>query len=388
MAYTFNPDDNLNIDEVPDYLKMADQYAEDTFAKDYETALEMHQLNRQEEKYTFKSNEIPLLQSEGANMSDISQSTFDTYQIDVPTDAGIADAGIAKPAWDAKGGGMGKVQGVAAGAQLVAGGIGMLDKTEEVDAPNYISNMLGSAGQGASMGAAFGPWVAGIGGVIGATAGLIKTKSQDKATNAKISQREEQERRFAQARSTTQVNPMFAEDGMKIPITNNNERSRISPIAKLNYSKVGTEAGQLSGSLGFRSSHSRDIGQNANLYSSAYGNLNMGSQGTGVTAGMGAGINWEFMDNWNLNPYMNLNANFTGGQLNSGVRGGARLSYKFDDGGKIPSYLSQIFDLGGKTSVNPEPEPVPEQEQEQETIYNPQKDIAEMIGIQKKLNLW
>lgn len=195
------------IDEVPDIAPAG----EDNFADIGRPNLNTAEIAAQAEG----PMDIPILQPEGPSIDDVAEQTFKTTNIEMPQSLPTKPL-LDKPEWDAKGGGMGKVQAAGAVAQLAAGGIGMLDKTEEVDAPNYIAGILGSAGQGASMGAMFGPWGAAIGGVLGAGAGLVKTISQDKATNARISQREEQERRFLQARSTTQTNPLYAEKGLKV----------------------------------------------------------------------------------------------------------------------------------------------------------------------------
>ncbi len=323
------------IDEVPDIAPAG----EDNFADIGRPNLNTAEIAAQTEG----PMDIPILQPEGPSIDDVAEQTFKTTNIEMPQSLPTKPL-LDKPAWDAKGGGMGKVQTAGAVAQLAAGGIGMLDKTEEVDAPNYIAGILGSAGQGASMGAMFGPWGAAIGGVLGAGAGLVKTISQDKATNARISQREEQEKRFLQARSTTQTNPLYAEEGIKVP-TNQNSNFNIRPSARINYSKTGREQGQLSGSLGFRASDSKNIAENLDFYTSTYGNVNLGSQGTGVNAGLGAGLNVGIGDSWNFNPFMNVDASFMGGQMNTGIRGGARLSYMFKEGGKTPNYISQLDQL-------------------------------------------
>ena len=323
------------IDEVPDIAPAG----EDNFADIGRPNLNTAEIAAQTEG----PMDIPILQPEGPSIDDVAEQTFKTTNIEMPQSLPTKPL-LDKPAWDAKGGGMGKVQAAGAVAQLAAGGIGMLDKTEEVDAPNYIAGILGSAGQGASMGAMFGPWGAAIGGVLGAGAGLVKTISQDKATNARISQREEQEKRFLQARSTTQTNPLYAEEGIKVP-TNQNSNFNIRPSARINYSKTGREQGQLSGSLGFRASDSKNIAENLDFYTSTYGNVNLGSQGIGVNAGLGAGLNVGIGDSWNFNPFMNVDASFMGGQMNTGIRGGARLSYMFKEGGKTPNYISQLDQL-------------------------------------------
>ncbi len=86
-------------------------------------------------------------------------------------------------------------------------------------------------------------------------------------------------------------------------------------------------------------------GRTDRIDTSTYGNVNLGSQGTGVNAGLGAGLNVGIGDSWNFNPFMNLDASFMGGQMNTGIRGGARLSYMFKEGGKTPNYISQLDQL-------------------------------------------
>jgi len=83
-----------------------------------------------------------------------------------------------KPAWDATGGGAGKVKAGAAIGQMVAAGIHAADGTEKIDAPDYAANILGGAATGAAMGTTFGPVGTVVGAVGGAGVGTEKTIGQ------------------------------------------------------------------------------------------------------------------------------------------------------------------------------------------------------------------
>ena len=232
-----------------------------------------------------------------------------------------------------------------AAAQVVAGGIGMLDKTEEVDAPNYISDMLGMAGQGASMGAQFGPWGAGIGAVVGAGAGLIKATTDDKATNARIQERETQERKFAQAASTTQTNPMFAEDGLKVP-EDNKSAYKESMNTFLNSFKTGKPNVGFSGRDGLHADASMgvsNIAQFGNLGVDFSGRANVGAGFQGITnvgAGVNVGADYRINDRASLNVSGRANASYGNNQFNSGYGLDASANYNINDQWTLNPYMS------------------------------------------------
>lgn len=86
--------------------------------------------------------------------------------------AGITKSGTAAASTM---GGIGNIVGAASG---------LLKTEDEGSFGNYAGNILGDAGQFASMGAALGPWGAAGGAVVGAGIGLAKSISADKAQNA------------------------------------------------------------------------------------------------------------------------------------------------------------------------------------------------------------
>jgi len=125
---------------------------------------------------------LPGDQDHWKSPSDMGSTAIDTM-IDIGGNKSkIGPVGGKAGGWNAKQ--VGQAQTVAAGAQVVAAGIGALDGTDEFDAPDYAANILGSAASGAAMGATFGPWGAAVGGVVGAGVGTIKSISADKKQRA------------------------------------------------------------------------------------------------------------------------------------------------------------------------------------------------------------
>tara|TARA_R110002020_G_scaffold60450_4_gene163708 strand:- start:8 stop:1411 length:1404 start_codon:yes stop_codon:yes gene_type:complete len=321
MAFTYDPE--IDIDEIPDELSDEAQFLEDRFI---------------EEGFGKKMDTRRMAKKSG--------------------DKGFGDflKTERQEKWS-EAGGMETAQMAGAAAQLVAGGIGMLDKTEEVDAPNYISDMLGMAGQGASMGATFGPWGVGIGAAVGAGAGLIKAVTSDKATNARIQERETQEKKFAQAASTTQTNPMFAKHGIKAPskahsylenmkiqsLNMSKAKDREASISANPYSYMGynrpqsesptiAEIGRgFTGTAGVRGQGYLPFGDIGSASLDYDTSATLSSQGIQGQANVNLSADLNPTDRLNISPYLNYNM-FSGGS-NMGV--GATARYRFDDGGKV-----------------------------------------------------
>lgn len=298
MAFTYDPE--IDIDEIPDELSDEAQFLEDHFIKE----------------------------GWGEDMNTAKMAK-----------------GVKQREWGKSGGGMETTQMAGAAAQVVAGGIGMLDKTEEVDAPNYISDMLGMAGQGASMGATFGPWGAGIGAVVGAGAGLIKSTTDDKATNARIQERETQEKKFAQAASTTQTNPMFAKDGLKVSEDNKSvyKESMNTFLNSFRTGKPNVRFSQRDGLHADASMGVSNIAQFGNLGVDFSGRANVGAGFQGITnvgAGVNIGADYRINDRASLNVSGRANTSYGNNQFNSGYGLDAGANYNINDQWTLNPYMS------------------------------------------------